>query len=95
MNRENSKEIAKFISSKLNDELPNLKQQYLSSEDRIGFFYIDDILPKDLADKCFKVFPEKSDMRQLKSIREYKYVKIPLLTPSTWHACLSDMVNVA
>lgn len=74
MNAENSKEIAKLISEKLIKELPRLKQQYSESKDRIGFFYIDDILPEELANNCFNVFPLKSEMRQLKSIREYKYV---------------------
>ena len=74
MNAQYSKEIAKLISERLIKELPRLKQQYSESKDRIGFFYIDDILPVELANNCFKVFPLKSEMKQLKSMREYKYV---------------------
>ena len=74
MNPKKSEDIAKLICQKLNNELLQLKQQYTDSKNGIGFFYVDDLLPLDIANNCFEVFPNKSEMRQLKSIREYKYV---------------------
>jgi len=74
MNTKKSEDIAKLICQKLSVELSQLKQQYNDSKNGIGFFYIDDLFPLDLANNCFEVFPSKSKMRQLKSIREYKYV---------------------
>ena len=51
-----------------------LSIQFLETKKDIGYFYIDGLLPEDLAKKCFNVFPQKSEMKVLKSIREYKYI---------------------
>lgn len=74
MNPEKSNEIADYIYNNLHKQFDRLKESYKASKSDIGYFYIDDILPADLAEKCFKVFPNKSQMRCLKSIREYKYI---------------------
>lgn len=74
MNPEKSNEIAELICNKLQEQFNNLRESYLASKDEIGHFFIDDILPTELAEQCFSVFPDKSEMRCLKSIREYKYV---------------------
>jgi len=68
------KEITNLILDQLNLKKEDLKIQYKSTEDRIGFFYLDDLLPESMALKCFEVFPKKSEMRQLKGIKERKYV---------------------
>lgn len=68
------KEIAKLIFDKIESHKEVLTKQYHGSKSEIGYFYIDDLLPKEIADACFRVFPEKSDMRCLNTIREYKYV---------------------
>ena len=74
MNPENSNEIADLIYNRLQEQFDSLRESYLASKDEIGFFFIDNILPLELAKKCYEVFPDKSEMRCLKSIREYKYV---------------------
>lgn len=70
----NKQDIAELINGKLKSNQPLIKASYNASKEDIGFFYIDDLLPHELAQKCFEVFPDKSEMRCLKSIREYKHV---------------------
>lgn len=66
--------LAEHITKRLAANINQLKDGYNTSKDAIGFFYLDDILPIDIAKQCFDVFPDKSKMRCLKSLREYKYV---------------------
>jgi len=74
MNLERSRAIAELICTKLERQCDSLKTGYHNTKEKIGFFFIDDILPHDLAEKCFNVFPHKSEMQLLKSIREHKYI---------------------
>lgn len=69
-----SKEIAEFIYNKLQVKQEELMVAYNASKSGIGYFFIDDLLPKELTKKCFDFFPSKTKMRCKKSIREYKYV---------------------
>ena len=74
MENKTSKEIANLIFKEILKNKPQLKESFNATKDQIGFFFIDDLLPESIALECFNVFPKKSDMRCLKSIREYKYV---------------------
>lgn len=74
MDSSKTKEISELIYNSIKAKQNELKSVFQTSKHQIGFFYIDDLLPKDLAKQCFDVFPETSEMRCLKSIREYKYV---------------------
>lgn len=67
-------EISELIYNKLKSEQEALTIRYRASESQIGFFYIDNLLPVELAQQCYDVFPDKKDMRSLKSLREYKHV---------------------
>ncbi|MEN3322624.1 2OG-Fe(II) oxygenase [Mariniflexile soesokkakense] len=69
-----SKEISNLIVDKIDSVKEALKVAYSASKNQIGCFYIDDLLPEDLAQACFDAFPDKTEMRILKSIREYKCV---------------------
>jgi len=66
--------IANHILETLTSQKTVLKACYEASKDEIGYFFIDNVLPEELALKCHEVFPKPQDMRMLKSIREYKYV---------------------
>ena len=66
----NSKEISELIYSRINSQKSKLIEEYKVSKGQIGNFYIDDILPIELAKKCFEYFPDKAEMRCLKSMRE-------------------------
>jgi Rps23 Pro-64 3,4-dihydroxylase Tpa1-like proline 4-hydroxylase len=69
-----SSELVNHICDKLRSQKEDLVIAYNSSKSNIGHFYIDDLLPKEVALECYNVFPSKDDMRCLNSIREYKYV---------------------
>jgi hypothetical protein len=59
--------ISNLIYKKLKSERAALSENFEASRLKIGFFYIDDLLPENLAQKCFSMFPDKAEMRSLKS----------------------------
>lgn len=67
-------ELASLIFETININKKSLQAQFSASKDAIGFFFIDDLLPEDLAVKFYDVFPKPSEMVLKKSIREDKYV---------------------
>jgi len=69
-----TEDISELIYKNIKSNQPEIEAIYKASKDTIGHFYIDNLLPKELAEKCYKAFPDKSEMRSLKSIREYKYI---------------------
>jgi hypothetical protein len=40
-----------------------MKAMYSNSRAKIGYFYVDDLLPPDLAGKIFENFPRGGNMR--------------------------------
>ena len=67
-------DIATHIYNRLVKDKDQLRQDYLSSKDGIGYFYIDNLLHESLAQQLYNVFPEPEDMMHKKSIRERKHV---------------------
>ena len=70
----NRNEISEIIFNQITLKKKELINQYHSSKNEIGYFFIDNLLPEKLANQCFDAFPDKSEMRCLKSIREFKHV---------------------
>lgn len=70
----NKKEFADIIFSKLVKNKEILTIQYQDSKDEIGFFYIDNLLPEEVANQIHDSFPKPSEMVLKKSIREDKFV---------------------
>jgi Rps23 Pro-64 3,4-dihydroxylase Tpa1-like proline 4-hydroxylase len=66
--------MATLIAAKLDARRDELKAQYLASSNSIGHFYIDDLLPHDLAKAIYEQFPRPSTMKLKKTLREYKYI---------------------
>lgn len=71
-------DIASLILSNLELNYSKLKTQYESSKENIGFFYLDDVLPLQLAKQIYSVFPQSSEMVLKKSIREDKYIGVQM-----------------
>lgn len=69
----NRTQLADLILEKLVSEKENLKIQFQNS-DSIGYFFIDDVLPNDIAMQIHDVFPKSEQMILKKSLREDKYV---------------------
>lgn len=67
-------DIANHIVHRMIDEKNRMKQQYAESSDEIGYFYIDDLLPEDIALSIYKQFPAPETMKLKKTLREYKYI---------------------
>ena len=68
------KAYSALIYDTLRTNKENLKKQYDASKGGIGYFYIDNVLPKDIALEIYKAFPTKDEMVLKKSLREDKYV---------------------
>ncbi|MBQ0769234.1 MAG: 2OG-Fe(II) oxygenase [Bizionia sp.] len=66
--------ISDLIYAEILKNKEALTVQFNKTKVDIGFFYIDNLLPQELAKHCFEVFPDPAEMRELKSIKEYKHV---------------------
>ena len=82
-------EISELIYQKILQQKEEIVRTYNTSKNEIGYFFIDDLLPEDIARECFKVFPDKSEMRCLKSMREYKHVSAQM---DTHNKLLEDVI---
>ncbi len=89
MERFNRENISELIYDRLKEKEAELKQAYQASKHHIGYFFIDDVLPEALAKQCYEVFPKPSEMRCLKSIREYKYVSAQM---DAHHQLLEEVI---
>ena len=69
-----TEEISELIYNNIKSNQSTIEAHYKASKAHIGYFYIDNLLPEELAKKCYDAFPDMSEMRCLKSIREYKHV---------------------
>lgn len=58
----NRTEYADIILQQISDRKEEIKQQYNNSKNNIGYFWIDDLLPEDLALEISNIFPEKEKM---------------------------------
>lgn len=65
--------LAQHICSRIDDELDRIRQQWSSSVG-INYFVVDDLLPKEWAQKIAAAFPEGGSMMLRRSLRELKYV---------------------
>jgi Rps23 Pro-64 3,4-dihydroxylase Tpa1-like proline 4-hydroxylase len=66
--------IASIITERLQQEKLQLTKQFSKSKKQIGFFYLDDVLPKKLAEKIYYNFPSIENTILRKSLKEYKHV---------------------
>ena len=71
-------ELAYIIIQKLKFHENDIKISIKNSKNKIGYFYIDNLLPEKYVQNLFNVFPKTKNMIFKKSIREYKYVGIQL-----------------
>lgn len=67
-------DLAILLLDKLNSEKETLKERFQNSNSTIKYFYIDDLLPIEIATEIYRVFPKPEEMILKKNIREYKYI---------------------
>ena len=65
---------SELIYNSLLQKKDELIKQYKQTTDGIGYFYLDNLLPEELAMEIYKAFPRAEEMVLKKSIREDKYV---------------------
>ena len=73
MNLERGK-IGALIADRLQQEQADLQRQYQNSKNNIGYCYIDNVLPDELAKQLFDAFPGPSSMKYNSTLRERKYI---------------------
>ena len=67
-------EIADHILTRLEHEKSSIRQSYLDTKDSIGYFFVDDFLPEEIALAIYQAFPQADAMKLNKSLREDKYI---------------------
>jgi Rps23 Pro-64 3,4-dihydroxylase Tpa1-like proline 4-hydroxylase len=74
----NRKDFAELIASKIVQEKDRIKTQYEVSKNKIGFFFIDDLLPPEITTYVYSHFPSHEDMVLKKSLRENKFIAVQM-----------------
>jgi Rps23 Pro-64 3,4-dihydroxylase Tpa1-like proline 4-hydroxylase len=82
-------DFSDLIFSKIEKNQDILSKQFEDSKSGIGFFYIDDLLPEEIAIQINKNFPKSSEMVLKKSIRENKYIAAQM---NLYHPILEDII---
>ena len=72
--RYTSSYLAELILRKLKSKQIDIISSYQKSVGDIGYFYIDNLLPKEIVNKIHDNFPSTEESMRKKSLREYKYV---------------------
>jgi len=85
----NRKEISSLIYKNLVENKKEIHQQFLSNKEQIGFFYVDDLLPTELALKIHACFPKTSDTVQRKNLREQKFTAFQM---NKYDALLEEVI---
>jgi len=68
------KQLADIIYSRLLEERDRIQEQYDLSKNEIGYFFIDNLFPEEIALSISKAFPKPEDTKMKKNLREYKYI---------------------
>ena len=83
------KDLSDLIFSKIEKNQDILSKQCEDSKNKIGFFYVDDLLPEEIAFRIHDNFPKSSEMVLKKSIRENKYIAAQM---NLYHPILEDII---
>ncbi|RTY92344.1 2OG-Fe(II) oxygenase [Flavobacterium sp. GT3R68] len=81
--------ISLLILKKINQRKGYYKAEFTKSKEAIGYFFIDDLLPNELAAKIHEVFPKPEEMVLKKNIRETKYVSAQM---NSYHPLLEEII---
>ena len=85
----NRKDFAELIASKIIQEKDRIKTQYEVSKNKIGFFFIDDLLPQEITTHIQSQFPSHEDMVLKKSLRENKFIAVQM---NQYAAVLEELI---
>lgn len=82
-------EIGDLIFKKIFENKSELKTFYKENKSTIGYFFLDDLLPNELATYIHDSFPKTEDALQKKNIREFKYVAYQM---NRYEAILEEII---
>ncbi|MCG1035825.1 2OG-Fe(II) oxygenase [Polaribacter sargassicola] len=82
-------EIADLLYDNLYKNKEKLKQQFVESSNKIGFFYLDNLLPKDIALLIYKSFPDVKETVERNSLREHKFTAFQM---DKYNAILEEVI---
>jgi Rps23 Pro-64 3,4-dihydroxylase Tpa1-like proline 4-hydroxylase len=93
----NRNELANLILKRLEEVKGTVQIQFDETKSKIGYFFVDDLLPVEVALQLSHSFPETSQMVLKKSIREDKFIgvqmnKYDLLLEETIYAFQDERV---
>jgi len=71
-------DLALLIVNRIIQEKDRIKTQYEETKNKIGYFFIDDLLPPEITEYIDNQFPSKEEMVLKKSIRENKYIGVQM-----------------
>lgn len=67
-------ELADLILDRLEAERDRIAAAYDATQEMIPYFWVDDVLPADIARRIRVAFPRPETMKLKKTLREYKYI---------------------
>lgn len=82
-------QIADQIYKHLLAYQPQLQEQFSQYKDAIPYFFVDELLPDELALQLFNYFPKSHEMMHKKSIREDKFVGFEM---NKYHPLLEECI---
>lgn len=85
----NRNELAYLICNQLTKNRVVLKNQFLKSKATIGYFFIDDLLPVELALKIYNKFPTTDKAVRKKNLREFKFTAYQM---DLYDSLLEDLI---
>jgi Rps23 Pro-64 3,4-dihydroxylase Tpa1-like proline 4-hydroxylase len=74
MENRNRTTIADLIYSKLLEEEQVVRKQFNNPKDRIGYFYIDNLLPENIAKFIYESFSKPEQTTLKRSLRKHNYI---------------------
>lgn len=83
------KELSEIILVNLRNNKIQLQDQYNNSKGKIGYFYLDNLLPNEVALAINNCFPDVTKMVLKKSIRENKFIGVQM---NQYHPLLEDII---
>ncbi|MEN8703540.1 MAG: 2OG-Fe(II) oxygenase [Polaribacter sp.] len=82
-------QLAAFITTRLEKEKIRLKQFFSKTQPQIGYFIIDDLLPKNIAEQIHTCFPDLTKTKERKNLREHKHVAYQM---NQYHPLLEEVI---
>jgi|SRR6218665_3673081 len=74
----NRKYLSELIFKSITENRTKLEALYAESQSQIGYFFLDDLLPENIAMQIYDAFPKAEEMILKNNIRERKYIAVQM-----------------